>query len=386
MEAEEYKITIPAHPSVYDPKPRELDVYFCVPGAGVNSETGLLIFIPGFGANAESKVYKKMRKLFADKHNLVTIQCNYFGYEFMQGSKDVSVHLDLEVSKKIFGEEQLGQIYRDGKIDFDKLMNIGKNYNVLLEGEEILSESPENFNDMGVMQAVDCLTAILVVMEIIKDNGFNFNKGKIITYGHSHGSFLAYLCNAFCPHLINLIIDNSAWLWPRYLTAKRVERFTAGLLKMKVRFYYLASRVSMNMEIVNLGYLYKVFQNNAQIICYQGSSDNFINPAEKRKFVAGLKNAVYIEVNKSMVDGKKFYSEGHGLNADFLELLDYSLSNFPLSFINRPDIPLPDVVVQTTRNRYQFSYGTGVPFLNVSGPGNVTDFKELVKLRRFIND
>lgn len=32
-----------------------------------------------------------MRHEFSDKYNLVTIQCNYFGYEFMQNEKNIII-------------------------------------------------------------------------------------------------------------------------------------------------------------------------------------------------------------------------------------------------------------------------------------------------------
>lgn len=42
-----------------------------------------LLLIAGFGASANSKAYKKMREKFSDVYNLVTIQCDYFGCEFI---------------------------------------------------------------------------------------------------------------------------------------------------------------------------------------------------------------------------------------------------------------------------------------------------------------
>ncbi|MEG2337704.1 MAG: DUF2920 family protein, partial [Clostridium sp.] len=89
--AKSYEVEIDAHSSIYKKDylennytERKLKVYFSTPDHEVNEQTGILLLIPGFGANANSNVYKKMRKEFADKYNLVTIQCDYFGWEFMQ--------------------------------------------------------------------------------------------------------------------------------------------------------------------------------------------------------------------------------------------------------------------------------------------------------------
>lgn len=92
---------------------RNLKIYFSVPQNGVDENTGLLLFIAGFGGQATSNVYKKMRDNFSDKYNLVTIQCDYFGYEFMQ--KPDNVHFpDREKFNKIFSVEEMEEIYKGG--------------------------------------------------------------------------------------------------------------------------------------------------------------------------------------------------------------------------------------------------------------------------------
>ncbi|WP_223869599.1 DUF2920 family protein [Paenibacillus sabuli] len=102
---------------------------------------------------------------------MVTIQCDFFGWEFMQSVS--------------------------------------------------LNETVSNFNDMGIMQALDNITAVIIVSEFIKDNNLKFNAKKIIADGQSHGAYLAFLCNRFAPNLFSLIIDNSAWIVPAYLTLNR---------------------------------------------------------------------------------------------------------------------------------------------------------------------
>ena len=64
---------------------RDLTVYYSIPDRGVTAETGVLLLIPGYGGNANSNVYRKMRRVFPDLYNLIVVQCDYFGWEFMQG-------------------------------------------------------------------------------------------------------------------------------------------------------------------------------------------------------------------------------------------------------------------------------------------------------------
>ena len=53
--AKEYVFDIYAHPSVYSAKDRKYNIYFSVPDKGVNADTGILLFIAGFGGNANSR-------------------------------------------------------------------------------------------------------------------------------------------------------------------------------------------------------------------------------------------------------------------------------------------------------------------------------------------
>ncbi|EDS76721.1 conserved hypothetical protein [Clostridium botulinum C str. Eklund] len=87
--SQEYEIQVNTLDSIYkknktDSYNRMMNVYFSTPQYGVSKNTGIMLYISGFGGNANSKVCKKMRSEFADKYNLITIQCDYFGYEFMQ--------------------------------------------------------------------------------------------------------------------------------------------------------------------------------------------------------------------------------------------------------------------------------------------------------------
>ena len=205
-------IQIPAHDSIYSEKnnnkysDRKLRVDYSVPNE-VNQETGILLLIAGYGGNIDSNVYKKMRNLFSDNYNLIVLQCSYFGSEFMQTPSF----------------DEFTNMYND--------MNVNKKTSVLVNGRSIteisyeMNENLDNMNDMGPMQAIDNITAILAVIEEAKKNGIVVNSKKVIIYGQSHGAYLAYLCNRFCPNMFSLIIENSAYIFPLYLDTGRTITF-----------------------------------------------------------------------------------------------------------------------------------------------------------------
>jgi hypothetical protein len=345
---------------------RKAKIYFSEPDRGINEETGILLFIAGYVGNAESNIYKKMRRESADKYNLVTVQCDYFGCEFMQGTKRVTIpEFDIGILNKIFSKDEIDEIYCKDKLDFDKLIQVGRKYDFTLNVKEDLSdENLENFNDMGIMQALDNITAVLRVMSIIYENEFEFNTKKVILYGHSHGAYLGYLCNRFCPGLFSNIVDNSAWVYPEYLSGIRCEFYNLGKLKLEIGFEYLAAKLNFDNEIYDLNYLYNNFENNCNIVSYHGDMDELVSSHDKKEFCKKIPKCVYNEITENNVDGSVFKSTEHGLGANFINLFAYTYDK--LEFKKDKLLNLPhEVVVKTGRHIYRFDYKDILPVLTI---------------------
>ncbi len=342
---------------------RELKVYYSIPENGVNEETGLLLFIAGFGGQATSNVYKKMRNDFSDKYNLVTVQCDYFGYEFMQSEPEiVTPKIDKEQLKTAFSIKEVEEIYKDGDLNFKKFLEFAskKRQKIIAEVKAITLEDEDNFNDMGILQAIDNVTAVLNVLNILHDKKHSFNSKKIIIYGHSHGAYLSYLCNRYCPNLFSLIIDNSAWLEPVYLNGNRYLNTYLGNLTLTTVFDYLAKNLIKDKEALNLNILYSNFKNECLIITYQGVTDNLIDHKEKEKFCKNIDNCIYNEISKEKIDGIVFKSTNHGLNSDFIKMFDYTMSNFNIKFQKETIMNLPKkVIFKTSDHKYVIHYKNG---------------------------
>lgn len=346
---------------------RKIRVYFSIPEKGINEDTGLLLLISGYGGKASSNIYKKMRSQFADEYNLVTIQCDYFGYEFMQLAENICPNIDQEKLKGIFSVEEISEIYGNGKLNFDVLLNLGSKYCVNISANADLSkENVDNFNDMGILQAIDNVTATLNVMNILYDNNYCFNSKKIIIYGHSQGAYLSYLCNAFAPSLFSLIIDNSAWLSPRFLTENRLLNYKCGNLTVHVYYDYLARKVIDDTEILDLSYLYSKFQNNCNIISYHGVDDDLVSYIDKFIFCNNANNCIYNKISDDKVDNIVFGSTNHGLNANFIELFNYTMSKFDVKFEKDEYFDLQNkVVFETSKHKYIIDYRNIIPQIHI---------------------
>lgn len=201
------------------------------------------------------------------------------------------------------------------------------------------------------------------IMQIYKDNNLIFNSKKVIIYGHSHGAYLAYLCNAFAPSLFSLIIDNSAWLNPVYLfNGDRVIAQKLGKLMLITSFSYLAKRIIKDYQILNLPYLYSKFKNKCSIISYHGTTDNLISCKDKSVFCKSIDNCIYNEISQKEVDNIVFKSTNHGLDSDFIKLFDFTMNNFNIKFEKDNHIDLKnEVVFITHKHKYVINYKNIMP-------------------------
>ncbi|MCE5169324.1 DUF2920 family protein [Paenibacillus profundus] len=298
-----YEFEISGHHNIYTNNPRKYNIYFSTPSAGVNEYTGILLLIPGYGGHSNSNIYRKMRTQFADEHNLVCVQCDYFGQEFMQ--------------------------------------------------QEVLEENIENFNDMSFMQAIDNINAVLFVVSILKKQSLTINYGKVILYGQSHGAYLSYLCNAFAPDLFTMLIDNSSYLYPIYLLSNR--NLQVG--NKVSNFHYIAADYPKENEIFYLPVLYSKFKNQCKIVSYNGSDDPMVPWDSKAKFCQNIHQCHFELITADKIDGLMFKSTAHGLGADFIYLFNHTLVHHD-DLERKNELNLQTFFLQTNEHRFELNYDT----------------------------
>lgn len=320
--AKSYEIEVFSQPNLYDPKRRSMHVYFCEPEQGIDKNTGLLLFIAGYGGDANANVYLKMRNRFADQYNLVTIQCNYFGWEYMQAPGDVYITQDM--LKDYLSTEEISKLFENYEENCGLLQGKNIYYN------EYLDETPDCFNEMGPVQAMDHLIALKVVIDILHQNGYSYNQRKVIAYGQSHGGYLAYLCNALMRNVFTYIIDNSAYLFPTYLHQSRGIVYNRSGCNIHRQISYIAEQLIDDEGVYDLKKVYCQITNHAKIISYHGAEDELISHKEKEAFINKTSNAYLELIDASRVDNTIFKSLHHGLGADFIKLFEYTIDKYGL--------------------------------------------------------
>jgi len=300
-------------------KERELTVYYALPD-NMDDQTGMLLLLSGFGGSPEANVYKKMRTLFADQYNLVVVCPFYMGLEFMGDW----LKLDIEEAelRKLYTALPIpirNQVFNKGMCDLKKLIDLNLPNEIRLKVSALLEETDDNFVDMGPVQAVDCMRALKAVYDTVSGDGSPVNIGRILAYGHSHGAYLAHLCNRFFPNVFLSILDNSAWIRPAYLTGPRNLHESINNVILEESFNYRIASQKYDEELYDLRFLYKGFKNNANLIIYQGVTDFLIDHHAKAAIFESVEHVTFNMITEQEVDGLAIRSTAHG-DADFLEL------------------------------------------------------------------
>jgi len=346
---------------------REQTVYFAYPEE-INRETGMMLLVSGFGGNPEANVYKKMRKLFAEEYNLVVVQSTYLGMEFMGDSNEAYLdNSQVAELKRVLPDYIRDKVFQEkGKIDFAPLMDPSLPFTLNITTHVKLNETENNFVELGPVQAIDCVRALQLVYEIILDNGYEINLDKVIAYGHSHGAYLAHLCNRFFPDLFSFILDNSAWLFPAYLQSPRVLVQKINNLVWQKIFNYRIAAQKYDPQLYDLSFLYNGFDNKANIVIYQGVTDNLIKHEVKQRIFKPVRHVIFNMITPDKVDGIAIKSTNHG-DADFVELFHKEVrENGDLLSIKGRKNPFDSVeYIKTKQNTYMFDFFNGSPRIEV---------------------
>lgn len=321
---------------------RTLHVEIGIPENGTDMETGMLVLVPGYGGNMDSRVWKKMREEFCDKYNLITMQCDYFGNKYMHSILPETIKPLLELKC----ENLVQAIFRC---------------------EMEVDETEEEFNDMGIMQALDIVGGTLSTIKELNSMGYQFNVGKIILFGSSHGSYLSHLANTICPGLYQCILDISSYLSPYYLDDIRKVAVIKNNIKLEMDIKHMLNNHAeyrYRSELYDLRFLYKWIENNCKIIVFQGADDWMVSTEDKIAFVNSIKNAELMLIGKEDVDGILFKDASHGMQTNFFVFFEMVMPMIEKLFSKKSKITIPEyLVLGMEEPRMEITYESGLPEL-----------------------
>ncbi len=221
------------------------------------------------------------------------------------------------------------------------------------------------YQNFGVMQAMDVLNAVLYTKKYI--NNAKFEHLPVIMVGSSHGGYLAHMCAKIAPWLVDAVIDNSSYaifLWRLIGFGKEIDftnYFCFGTdtlyqnlylyffdktywtLNEKSPYYFSDAREEIR-NILNLDHLTVQSSYKKPVyVSHHCIYDTDIAPSkDKTKLYEALKKlnfdaTLHMIKDESEVDGEFIKSLTHGMGMSYKLLLQRELPSVMKKILSKKD-------------------------------------------------
>ena len=357
-----------------------LSFYACYDDA--KEAKALLVIIPGLGADSDSGYRTHLMRTMAENYDVACISVDYhcIGNRPQLGAKFGLDDLDRAILIK-----ELAKIGITLPIDLKIVDNYDKTSVLLKSLSEEITIRKENgvlpddfsldismtmlptkneYQNFGVMQALDVLNAVLYTKKNICDQ--KFKNIPVVMVGSSHGGYLAHMCAKIAPWLVNAVIDNSSYakfLWQLIGFGKEIDftRFfgcgtgnlyenlnlyfcdkTYWTLNDKSPYYFNESREEIR-NILNPKHL-KVQSKFKKTfyIGYHCVNDDIAPAKDKTELYEALKKlkfdaTLHMIKDESEVGGKFIKSLTHGMGMSYKLLLQRELPRIMKKILSKKD-------------------------------------------------
>lgn len=304
---------------------------------------GLLVYLPGFGADTDETYLAKLRHNLASTFNLAVATLEYHCYH-ARPNQGASVVLSDE------GKATLHLLYQSTRLSLETpLQVVGQQlpFNVDLKG--YLKPPDAEYQNFGVLQAMDVVTLLHHLHQHPSDP-LPVAWDNVILAGSSHGGYIAQMVAKLVPNTIRAVIDNSSYTrtsmayiglstYPEY----RVEQGKAVLALSTLSPWQLTDRSlptyfglpQQSIRDLALRHHVQATARYARrlpaVWAFHSSQDTFIAPiAEKLEQAALYTQAGYAfalkQVTEADIDGKRYKTLAHGMQASMQTLCHDVLS------------------------------------------------------------
>ncbi len=346
-----------------------LSFYSCYDDA--KDAKALLVIIPGLGEDSDLGYRANLMQTMAETYDVACISVDYhcIGNRPQLGAKFGLDDIDREILTRELSSIginlpiDLKSIDCHEKVDLllkflSKEITIRKERGILpadfrLNASITMVPTKNEYQNFGVMQAMDVLNAVLYTKKYI--NNAKFEHLPVIMVGSSHGGYLAHMCAKIAPWLVDAVIDNSSYaifLWRLIGFGKEINftnYFCFGTdtlyqnlyiyffdktywtLNEKSPYYFIDAREEIR-NILNLDHLNVQSSYKKPIyVSYHCIFDKEIAPAkDKIELYEALKKlkfnaTLHMIKDESEVDGKFIKSLTHGMGMSYKLLLQKEL-------------------------------------------------------------
>lgn len=349
----------------------------------VKEAKALLVIISGLGADSDSSYRTHLMQTMAENYDVACISVDYhcIGNRPQLGAKFGLDDIDREILTRELSSIginlpiDLKSIDCHEKVDLllkflSKEITVRKESGILpadfrLNASITMVPTKNEYQNFGIMQALDVLNAVLYTKKYI--NNAKFEHLPVIMVGSSHGGYLAHMCAKIAPWLVDGVIDNSSYaifLWRLIGFGKEIDftnYFCFGTdtlyqnlylyffdktywtLNEKSPYYFIDAREEIR-NILNLDHLNVQSSYKKPIyVSYHCTYDNETAPAkDKTDLYEALKKlnfdaTLHMVKDESEVDGKFIKSLTHGMGMSYKLLLQRELPGVMKKILSKKD-------------------------------------------------
>jgi pimeloyl-ACP methyl ester carboxylesterase len=307
------------------------------PEAGIDGNTGLALFIAGYGMDPCGDYAQSLLSYLADRHNCVAVSVDYFGANFWTKCRLVPFPNFFVKLAEHYGVN----VTVPGDLDVRQLLLslaalLKQNGITRLNDECQLAAIFEEYNSMGFLPALDCLQVIhreLTEMPL--------DKRRLFLIGTSYGGYIAGMMAKLAPNTFRMVVDNSGfssaeddldgvmgwskiWVGGVTMAGRAVRAWSRD--PASPTFFSPARR-----EIRNLLNREHTYQNTARIYAYHAAVDTVASSEEKLRLRDVYDGRAFYDlsiIDESKLDGKLFKTLEHGMNASLRGLFDMSYEKY----------------------------------------------------------
>jgi pimeloyl-ACP methyl ester carboxylesterase len=166
-----------------------LDYLVCAPATGISRDTGLILYLGGYGMNPRDDYTASLLSYLANRHNCVAATVDYFGARMIQGIPGcIAPHPDFFT--KLAQHYGISITAPKGMAIAQILASIAallaQNDITELHEECTLFNNAEDYNSMGFLPALDGLQ---VVHRLLSE--LALDKTRLFLLGTSYGGYIA---------------------------------------------------------------------------------------------------------------------------------------------------------------------------------------------------
>ncbi len=372
---------------------RPTTLHYRVSYPSTGKAEAIVFIIPGFGEDTDSGYMDAIREYTAEQFHVVAVNVFYhcFYSRPNNGAALEFDNIDIAILQDVIARYEIDfsevpQINKESVLEhLNKVFGARKQAKTMAESAQVMLPMtlvPHNgeYQNFGIMQAVDHLN---VLLHIKQNLSCVTDEAITVMLGSSHGGYIAYLSAKIAPTLVNVVIDNSAYVTPPlpFIIGKehnvnrpeytvhyghlRLHCFVRTLWTMNRQspHYFSSDRYRIR-DLTDSDHLQQhaeYTKASIRYIAYHSLEDTLASPQEKIAFYKSLQSlgfdAVLHTVDATKVDGRFIKTLEHGMGMSMKQLINQELPAI-LDEVTPHNQPLSEFTCKGDTLSYHFTLQT----------------------------